>query len=42
MVHRKVIGGFRSTRGAEAYAALASVADMAKVRGQWDIETRLN
>lgn len=34
VIHRKVIGGFRSQWGAEAYAALASVIDTAKLRGQ--------
>ena len=34
VVHRKVTGGFRSQWGAEAYAALASVIDTAKLRGQ--------
>jgi transposase len=34
VVHRKVIGGFRSAWGAHAYAALASVIDSAKLRGQ--------
>lgn len=34
VVHRKVIGGFRSAWGAHAYAALASVTDSAKLRGQ--------
>ena len=34
VVHRKVIGGFRSAWGAHAYAALASVIDTAKLRGQ--------
>jgi transposase len=34
VVHRKVIGGFRSAWGAHAYAALASVLDTAKLRGQ--------
>jgi len=32
--HRKVSGGFRSAWGAHAYAALASVLDTAKARGQ--------
>jgi hypothetical protein len=31
--HRKVIGGFRSQWGAEAYAALASVIDTARLHG---------
>lgn len=39
VVHRKVIGTFRSIWGAEAYAALASVADTAKVRGQAVFQT---
>jgi transposase len=34
VVHRKVIGGFRSAWGAHAYAALASILDTAKLRGQ--------
>lgn len=34
VVHRKVIGGFRSAWGAHTYAALASVIDTAKLRGQ--------
>ena len=34
VVHRKVIGTFRTEWGAHAYAALASVLDTAKVRGQ--------
>lgn len=34
VVHRKVTGGFRSAWGAHAYAALASVIDTAKLRGQ--------
>ena len=34
VVHRKVTGGFRSVWGAQAYAALASVIDTAKLRGQ--------
>ena len=34
VVHRKVTGGFRSTWGAHAYAALASVIDTAKLHGQ--------
>ena len=33
VVHRKVLGGFRSQWGAEAYAALASVIDTAAVKG---------
>lgn len=39
VVHRKVTGGFRSQWGAEAYAALASVLDTAKLRGQSIFET---
>lgn len=34
VIHRKVTGGFRSAWGAHAYAALASVIDTAKLRGQ--------
>jgi transposase len=34
VVHRKVTGGFRSAWGAHAYAALASVVNTAKLRGQ--------
>jgi len=34
VVHRKVTGGFRSRWGAQAYAALASVIDTAKLRRQ--------
>ena len=34
VVHRKVIGSFRSTWGADAFAALASIAGTAKLRGQ--------
>lgn len=34
IVHRKVSGGFRSEWGAHAYAALASVIDTAKLRGE--------
>jgi len=33
VIHRKVTGGFRSQWGAEAYAALASVIDTAKLQG---------
>ena len=33
VIHRKVTGGFRSQWGAEAYAALASVIDSAKLQG---------
>jgi transposase len=39
VIHRKVTGGFRSQWGAEAYAALASVADTAKLHGQSVFET---
>jgi transposase len=39
VVHRKVTGGFRSTWGAHAYAALASVIDTAKRRGQSVFDT---
>lgn len=42
VVHRKVTGGFRSRWGAEAYAALASVIDTAKLRGQAVFETLVN
>jgi transposase len=34
VVHRKVIGGFRSAWGAHAYAAIASVVDTAKLHGR--------
>ena len=34
VIHRKVIGGFRSAWGAHAYAAIASVVDTAKLRGR--------
>ncbi len=34
VIHRKVTGGFRSAWGAHAYAAIASVIDTAKLRGQ--------
>ena len=33
VVHRKVLGGFRSQWGAEAYAALASIIDTAALKG---------
>ena len=33
VIHRKVLGGFRSQWGAEAYAALASVIDTAALKG---------
>jgi len=39
VIHRKVTGGFRSQWGAEAYAALASVIDTAKLRGRNVFET---
>jgi transposase len=39
VIHRKVTGGFRSAWGADAYAALASVLDTAKLRGQSIFET---
>ncbi len=39
VVHRKVTGGFRSRWGADTYAALASVIDTAKLRGQSTFET---
>jgi len=42
VVHRKVTGGFRSHWGADAYAALASVSDTAKLRGQSVFETLVN
>jgi transposase len=42
VVHRKVTGGFRSRWGAEAYAALASVIDTAKLRRQPVFETLVN
>ncbi len=34
VIHRKVIGGFRSEWGAQAYAALATVVDTAKLFGR--------
>lgn len=34
VIHRKVIGGFRSAWGAHAYAALATVIDTAKLHGR--------
>jgi transposase len=34
VIHRKVSGGFRSDWGAEAYAALASVIDTARLQGR--------
>ena len=42
VIHRKVIGGFRSEWGAQAYAALASVIDTAKLRGQPIFRTLVN
>jgi len=42
VVHRKVTGGFRSQWGAHAYAALASVIDTARLRGQSVFETLVN
>ncbi len=39
VIHRKVIGGFRSAWGAAAYAALASVTDTAKLQGRHVFET---
>ncbi|MCC6188573.1 MAG: IS66 family transposase [Anaerolineales bacterium] len=39
VIHRKVTGGFRSAWGAHAYAALASVIDTAKLRGQSIFDT---
>ncbi len=39
VIHRKVTGGFRSSWGADAYAALASVIDTAKLRGQSGFDT---
>jgi transposase len=38
VIHRKVTGGFRSQWGAEAYVALASVIDTAKLQGQSPFE----
>jgi len=38
VIHRKVTGGFRSQWGAEAYAALASVIDTAKLHGHSPFE----
>ncbi len=34
VIHRKVLGGFRSQWGAETYAALASVIDTARLQGR--------
>ena len=39
VIHRKVIGGFRSQWGAETYAALASVIDTAKLQGRHVFDT---
>ena len=39
VIHRKVTGGFRSAWGAHAYAALATVIDTAKLRGQSVFDT---
>ena len=41
VVHRKVTGGFRSAWGAQAYAAVASVIDTAKLHGQRAFEALL-
>lgn len=38
VIHRKVTGGFRSQWGAEAYVALASVIDTAKLHGRSPFE----
>jgi transposase len=38
VIHRKVTGGFRSVWGAQAYAALASVIDTAKLHAQNSFE----
>lgn len=38
VIHRKVTGGFRSQWGADAYAALASVIDTAKLQGHSPFE----
>jgi transposase len=38
VIHRKVTGGFRSQWGAEAYVALASVIDTAKLQGRSPFE----
>lgn len=38
VIHRKVTNGFRSSWGAEAYAALASVIDTAKLQGRSPFE----
>ena len=42
VIHRKVTGGFRSNWGAQAYAALASVIDTAKLQNQSVFETLVN
>ena len=42
VIHRKVTGGFRSAWGAHAYAALASVLNTAKRRGQSVFGTLVN
>jgi transposase len=42
VIHRKVTGGFRSQWGADAYAALATVIDTAKLRAQPIFETLVN
>ena len=34
VIHRKITGGFRSAWGAQAYAALATVLDTAKLQGR--------
>lgn len=39
VIHRKVTGGFRAQWGAEAYAAIASVIDTAKLQGLSPFET---
>jgi transposase len=41
VVHRKVTGGFRSDWGAQAYAAVASVIDTAKLHGQRSFDALL-
>lgn len=42
VVHRKVLGGFRSQWGAEAYAALASTIDTAALKGTKPFEALRN
>ena len=42
VVHRKVTGGFRSAWGAQAYAAIASVVDTAKLQNRSVFETLVN